>query len=105
MSSPADTIVNALVEADGDLFLSANAGAYALVELRLVIDGVVARTLRTSVLNYLAGNMSNGWHLHTMKGLTAGQHEFHVDARVLAATGPVSVNSTQGRLTVMLLRQ
>jgi hypothetical protein len=74
------------------------------VELRLVVDGVVERTLRSSVLNYIVGNSSSAWRLHTLKPLSAGPHEFHVEARTLAATGTVLVNSTQGRMSAVFLR-
>lgn len=97
--------VNALIEAEGDLFLSASMGAYGLVELRLVVDGIAERILRTSVLNYLLGNNSSAWHLHTLRPLTAGPHEVHVEARLITGTGAVIVNSTAGRLSVVLFRQ
>jgi hypothetical protein len=102
---PAGGSVNALVEAEGDLFLSDSASNSALIELRLLVDGVAVRTLRTSVLNYLAGNMSSAWHLHTLRELTPGPHVIHIDGRVITATGPVLANSTAGRLSVILLRQ
>ena len=104
MTSPTDATVNALIEAEGDLFL--NAGApFGLVELHLVVDGIVERILRSSVLNSVAGNLSSAWHLHMLKALTPGSHEFHVEAKTLAGIGAVAVNSTPGRLSVVFLRQ
>jgi hypothetical protein len=102
--TPAEN-VNALIEAEGDLFLGASMGSSALVELRLVVDGVAERVLRSSVLNYLLGNNSSAWHLHTVKSLNAGSHDIHVEARVITGTGAVAVNSTAGRLSVVLFRQ
>lgn len=105
MSSPTGSTVNALIEAEGDLFLSAASGTASLVELHLVVDGVVERILRSSVLNYVLGNNSSAWHLHMLKPLTAGSHEFHVEARTITGTGMAVVNSTPGRLSVVLLTQ
>ena len=95
----------ALVEAEGDLLLSAPSGTFGVVELRLMVDGVADRVLKTSVLNYLAGNNSNSWHLHTLKPISAGSHEFHVEARLLAATGSVIIASTPGRLSVVVMKK
>ena len=105
MSSPTGSTVNALIEAEGDLFLNAASGTASLVELHLVVDGVVERTLRSSVVNYVLGNNSSAWHLHMLKTLTAGSHEFHVEARTITGTGMAVVNSTPGRLSVVLLTQ
>jgi hypothetical protein len=105
MSSPSGSTVNALIEAEGDLFLNSPSGTASLIELHLVVDGVVERTLRSSVVNYVLGNNSSAWHLHMLKTLTAGPHEFHVEARTITGTGMAVVNSTPGRLSVVLLTQ
>jgi hypothetical protein len=60
--------------------------------------------IRTEVLNYLAGNMPASWHIHTMRPVGGGPHELHIDARVIAATGQVQMNSSAGRLSGLLLR-
>ena len=94
-------------EADGNLFLSAGSATYGLVEIRLILDGTAVQTIRTEVLNYLAGNMSAAWHLHTMRPVAPGTHDLHVDARVLSATAgaAVQINSpNSGRLSMILLR-
>jgi hypothetical protein len=98
------TSINALIQADGDVVLNANAGNSALIELRLVVDNQPVRTLRTSVLNYLSGTMSSAWHLHNVSSLGEGTHTAYVDAKVVAGTGQVQMNGSQGRLTVLLLR-
>jgi hypothetical protein len=85
--------------------LSGNASTYGLVELRLLVDGAAVRTLRTSVHNYLTGNQSSAWHLHTITTLTPGTHEISVDVRVIAASAAVQVNSTNGRLSALLFAQ
>jgi hypothetical protein len=95
----------ALINAEGDLFLFDSASNYGLVELRLLVDGAVVRTLRTTVYNYLAGNLSTAWHLHTIVPLAAGSHDVRVDGRVLAANGPVQVNSTAGRISALVFVQ
>ena len=101
----ADTTPVLFAEADGSLFLSANSATYGVVEIRLVLDGVAVQTIRTEVLNYLVGNLSNAWHLHTMRPVPAGTHDLRVDARVLATNGSVQINSPNaGRLSLMLLR-
>jgi hypothetical protein len=100
-----DTTPVLFAEADGSLFLSAGSATYGIVEIRLVLDGTVVQTIRTEVLNYLAGNLSNAWHLHTMRPVTAGTHDLHIEAKVLATSGSVQINSPNaGRLSLMLLR-
>ena len=92
-------------EADGSLLLSANSATYGVVEIRLVLDGATVQTIRTEVVNYLAGNLSNAWHLHTMRPVTGGTHDLHVEAKVLSTNGSVQVNSPNaGRLSLILLR-
>lgn len=105
LSLTTETDATALIQAEGDLFLSATMGTYGLVELHLVVDGVAERILRTSILNYLLGNNSSAWHLHTLKTLSPGPHEIHVEARLITGTGAVVVNSTAGRLSVVLFTQ
>jgi len=101
-----DSSVSALVEADGDLMLNGAASTFALVEMRLLVDGNVVRAIRTSVLNFLSGGLSNGWHVHALESLPPGVHDFRVQGLVLTATGSVTANSTwQGRLSVVLLRR
>ena len=98
--------VSAIVNAEGDILLTAGPGNQALVQVNLWIDGVVVRTIRTSVVNANFGNMTSAWHLGTIQTLSPGPHEFHVEARALVALGGVvSVNSTPGNLSVALLRQ
>ena len=70
----------------------------------MVLDGVTIQVMRTEVLNYLAGNMPSSWHLHTMRAVTGGPHELHIDARVITATGQVQINGNAGRLSGLLLR-
>jgi hypothetical protein len=92
-------------EADGNLFLSAAAGTYGVVEIKMVLDGLAVQTIRTEVVNYVTGNLSNAWHLHTMRPVAAGTHDLHLEARVLATTGSVQINSpNSGRLSLILLR-
>ena len=94
-------------EADGNLFLSAASGSYGVVEIRMVLDGVAVQTIRPEVVNYGAANLSNAWHLHTMKPVSGGTHDLHIEARVLSATtaGSVQINSpNSGRLSLILLR-
>ena len=102
--APPDGAPMLFAEADGSLMLNAAAGTYAVVELRLVLDGVTVQIVRTEVVNYQAGNLSNAWHLHTMRPVAAGPHEVHVEARVLSATGQVQINSNAGRLSALVLR-
>jgi hypothetical protein len=101
----ADATAVLFAEADGNLFLSANAGTYGVVEIRMVLDGAVVQTIKTEVVNYVAGNLSNAWHLHTMRPVTGGTHDLHIEAKVLATTGSVQINSPNGgRLSLILLR-
>ena len=107
LSSPSGRSVVALVEAEGDVLLMAAASNYAKVELRLVVDGVVERVLRTSILNYLLREQSAAWRLHTLITLPEGAHQFYVEAHTTTVSGggSVIVNSTPGRLSVALLGQ
>lgn len=103
--TPAQTTQTLFAEADGSLFLSAASGTYGIVEIRMVLDGVAIQAVRTEVVNYVAGNMPSAWHLHTMRPVTGGTHELHLEARVLSATGQVQVNNTNaGRLSLLLFR-
>jgi hypothetical protein len=105
LEAPAGRPVYALVEAEGDVLLSASASNYAKVELRLVVDGVVERVLRTSILNYLVRDHSSAWRLHALVALPEGAHQFAVEAQMTTVTGggSVVVNSTPGRLSVVML--
>jgi len=101
----ADATPVLFAEADGNLFLSAGSGTYGVVEIKMVLDGVTVQTIKTEVLNYLAGNLSNAWHLHTMRPVAGGTHDLHLEARVLSTTGSVQINSPNaGRLSLILLR-
>jgi hypothetical protein len=91
-------------EADGSLLLAAPSGSYAVVELRLILDGATVQVIKTQVLNYLAGNLSNGWHIHTMRSVDAGPHELHIEARVVSSNGMVQANTNAGRLSALLTR-
>lgn len=91
----------AYIEASGTLFLVSAAGTYGIVELRLLVDDVVVQTLRTSVVNYLAGNMPAAWSLHAVRALAPGPHQIKVDSRVLSATGQVQLNPA-GRLSALV---
>jgi hypothetical protein len=105
--SVSDPSVTAVIHAEGDVQLTGAAWSSAIVELELLVDGAVVRTLRTSVVNSAIGNHSTGWHIHGISGLSAGSHTFVVQARVLASSGAttVLVNSTQGLLSAVLLKQ
>ena len=104
-SDPAGT-VNVLVEADGDVMANGNAGTYSLFELRLVVDGVAVRTVRSQVLNMGAGNQSNTWHVHALTSVGPGTHEAHVEVRSLASTAnPVTLNYMSGRVSAVAIRQ
>lgn len=106
MTVPDGVTASALVNAEGDVVLNAAPPNQALVELHLVIDGVVARNLRTTVTNYSLAGMPGGWHLGTIQTLGPGPHEFHVEARVLfSLSGTVTLNNLPGNLSVALLRQ
>jgi hypothetical protein len=99
------TTVTAFVQAEGDILLGPNVGAQALVEVHLVVDGVVVRSVRTSAVNYAFGNNSSAWHLGTIGTLGPGAHDVHVEARTVAASSTVvSANITPGSLTVALFR-
>ena len=100
----ADATPVLFAEADGNLFLSAAAGTYGVVEIRLVLDGTTVQTIRPEVVNYVAANLSNSWHLHTMRPVTAGTHDLHIEAKVLSTNGSVQINSpNSGRLSLILL--
>jgi hypothetical protein len=99
---PADTTPTLFAQADGSLFLSAASGTYAIVELRMVLDGVAVQTIKTEVVNYVAGNLSNSWHLHTMRPVPAGTHDLHIEARVLSTNGQVQINNNAGRLSAIV---
>jgi hypothetical protein len=101
---PADSTMVLFAEADGNLLLASASGTYAVVELRMVLDGVTIQVIKTEVLNYLAGNLSNAWHLHTMRSVGSGSHELHIEARVLATNGMVQINTNAGRLSALLFR-
>ncbi len=102
---PADaTTTTAWAEAHGTLTLNAGSGTYGIVEINLLLDSVVVQTIRHSLVNYLAGNMPSSWHLHTMRALAPGHHEFQVQARVLTGTGQVQINTSTGRLSAMAFR-
>jgi hypothetical protein len=95
-SDPAGT-VNVHVEADGDVMATGNAGTYCLFELRLVVDGVAVRTVRSQVLNMGTGNQSNTWRLHALTAVGPGSHEAHVEVR--------SLDFMSGRLSAVAIRQ
>jgi hypothetical protein len=77
---------------------------HGVVEIADGPHGAV-QTIKTEVLNYLAGNLSNAWHLHTMRPVAGGTHDLHLEARVLSTTGSVQINSPNaGRLSLILLR-
>jgi hypothetical protein len=103
-TTPDTTTVTLFAEADGSLFLNATSGTYGIVELRMVLDGTAVQIIKTEVVNYLAGNMSNSWHLHTMRPVSGGSHELHIEARVLSATGQVQINNNAGRLSALVLQ-
>jgi hypothetical protein len=104
-STPAAETQMALIEAEGTLMLNAGSGTSTIVELRLVVDNNPIEAIRTEVANYIAGNMSNAWHLHALQPLPGGTHEAHVDAHVIAGTTSVQVNNTNpGRLTMLLFK-
>jgi hypothetical protein len=106
MTVPAGVTASALVNAEGDIALAATPPNQATVEVHLVIDGVVARSLRTSVTNYSNSPMPGGWHLGTIQTLGPGPHEFHLEARTTFLNGgTVTMNSQSGNLSVALLRQ
>jgi hypothetical protein len=107
MTVPAGVTASALVNAEGDAATSAPIGNQALIELHLVIDGEIVRILRTTVTNYSLSGMPGGWHIGTIQPMTAGSHEFHVEARYnfSAGDGTVTLNKAPGNLSVALLRQ
>jgi hypothetical protein len=106
MIVPSATTVSAIVNAEGDLFLSGSVGTQVLIELRLIIDGQIARLLRTSAVNVSLAGMPSAWHLGTIQSLAPGTHVFSVEARTLfSAGGAASVNAAVGNLSVALLRQ
>jgi hypothetical protein len=106
MTVPAGVTVNALVNAEGDVASTGGVGTQAIIELKLVIDGVVVRLLRTSTMNYSLNGMPTGWHLGAIQALGAGSHEFHVEARyTFSSGGTVTANIAPGNLSVALLRQ
>ena len=103
-SDPAGA-VNVLVEADGDVMANGSAGTYGLFELRLVVDGVAVRTVRSQVLNMGAGNQSNTWRMHALTSVAPGNHEAHVEVRSLASTAnPVTLNYMSGRVSAVVIR-
>jgi hypothetical protein len=106
MTVPDGVTASALVNAEGDVVLNAAPPNQALVEIHLLIDGVVARSLRTTVTNYSLAGMPGGWHLGTIQTLGPGLHEFRVEARLLfSLSGTVTLNNLPGNLSVALLRQ
>jgi hypothetical protein len=108
MTVPAGATVSALVNAEGDVFANISTGNQALVELHLVIDGVVVRTVRASSTNLNVNSMPGPWHLGIIKSLGPGSHEFHVEAEIMipfSGTPTVTANAAPGNLSVALLRQ
>ena len=108
MNVPTGVTISALVNAEGDIYASTGTGTQALVELHLVIDGMVVRTVRASSTNLVVNSMPSLWHLGTIQPLGSGSHEFHVEAEILypiTAGAAVSANRTPGNLSVALLRQ
>jgi hypothetical protein len=104
-NDPAGT-TNVHIEADGDVMATGSSGTYCLFELRLVVDGVAVRTVRSQVLNMGAGNQSNTWRMHALSSVAAGAHEAHVEARILTANAnPVTLNFMSGRLSAVVIRQ
>jgi hypothetical protein len=98
--------VNVHIEADGDVMATGNAGTYCLFELRLIVDGVAVRTVRSQVLNMGAGNQSNTWRMHALTSVGPGNHEAHVEVRTVAANAnPVTLNFMSGRLSAVGIRQ
>ena len=107
MTVPAGTTASALVNAEGDIFADLPNGNQALVELHLVIDSVVVRTVRASSTNLNVNKMPGAWHLGIIKSLGPGSHEFHVEAEILvpfSGTPTVTANVVPGNLSVALLR-
>ena len=104
-SDPAGT-TNVHLEADGDVMATGGPGTYCLFELRLVVDGVAVRTVRSQVLNMGAGNQSNTWRMHALTSVSAGSHEAHVEVRSLATNAnPVTLNFMSGRISAVVIRQ
>ena len=76
LSVPAGVNASALVNAEGDIFASTGTGNQALVELRLVIDGAVVRTLRASSTNLSISGMPSPWHLGAIRCWDQGPTSF-----------------------------
>lgn len=106
LNVPAGVTASALVNAEGDIYASTGTGTQSLVELHLVVDSTVVRTLRASSTNVSLSGMPSSWHLGTILVLGPGSHEFHVEAVTLFSVGGVATaNLTPGNLSVALLRQ
>jgi len=104
----ADTTVKALIQAEGDITLTASFGSQALVEVHLVVDNVIVRSVRTSAVNYpgFAG-VSSAWHLGTILTLQAGSHDVHVEAATVTSTiaGATANGAAPGNLSVAVFKQ
>jgi hypothetical protein len=108
VNAPADNST-ALIEADGDLYLAGATGNYGLVEVRLVLDDVQVRIIRTEILNNVVSNLSSGWHLHTPATLSAGAHLVRVEARTVQSSRAVQINAgpagaAPGKLSAFVFR-
>jgi hypothetical protein len=105
---PANATV--IINAEGDVSLTANASNQALVEACLIIDNnnaAPARIIRTWAMNsnFLNGMIAS-WHL-TWVGTfpTDGTHDVHVVMRfVSAANGVPTANMVPGHLSVVVLK-
>jgi hypothetical protein len=104
VTAPDDASVTALIQADGDLYLSGATGNYGLVEVRLMVDDVAVRMIRAEVLNNVVSNLSNSWHVHTMMTLTPGAHQIRVDARTVSSSRAVQINNNPGKLSAVMFR-
>ena len=96
-----------IVNAEGDVSLTANTTNQAVVEARLFVDGTLVRFIRTWAMNsnFLTGMIAN-WHL-TFVGTFATDktRDVHVEMRIVNATGGApTANAVPGHLSVVLLK-
>jgi hypothetical protein len=108
VSVPSGGQANALIVADGDITLSGSSPLAGTFELRLMVDGVAVRSIRSQVINNNMGNLSASWQVHMISTLDPGQHDIRLDALKTTSSSGVSLllnNVNPGRLSAVLLRK
>jgi len=104
---PTVTMTSTLVIAEGDVETNVAAFGQALLDVRLMVDGVQVRFTRVAPVNIVNAPpimpAPMPWHLSTIQPLGPGTHDVHVEVRLFSPTSGVSATAdvTAGALSVL----